>query len=78
MKYEKCEYCLGKVKEKIRDEGYWYRGKLLVIKDVPVGVCEKCGEKYYKGATLEAMELIAKNRSQLRKTITVPITTFPG
>lgn len=77
-KYEKCEYCSGLVKEVMRDETLWYHGKLVLIEDVPVGLCQKCGEKYYKGSVLESLELIAKNRKNIKRTVSVPVTSYPA
>ncbi len=53
---EQCEYCNGPIVEKIMDlprkagEGY------ILIKNVPVGVCKKCGTKYYAANVLKTIE----------------------
>ena len=75
--YDRCEFCSGEVREVVRDESLWHNGKLTIVKGEPVGLCRKCGEKYYKGAILEAMELIASRRGLIRRTMQVPVAAFP-
>jgi hypothetical protein len=34
---------------------------LLVINDVPAGVCRQCGEKYFQGQTLKRLDQVFHN-----------------
>ena len=52
MKYESCEYCDGKVHAKKVTAQYRYKGRLVIIENVPAGVCRGCGERYYDATTL--------------------------
>lgn len=76
MKYDNCEYCDGKVIEKRVKVNYWHRGKLMVIENVPTGVCINCGERYYDASIVKRMEKIAKERNRIIKTITTPVAEY--
>jgi YgiT-type zinc finger domain-containing protein len=51
-----CTYCDGKVEEEKIEYDYRRRGKLLVIDNVPAGVCRQCGETYFKPDVLKRMD----------------------
>ncbi len=76
MVFESCEYCGGNVKKKRIAVDYRYHGELVVIKDVPVGVCQDCGERYYDASVIKVMEKIAKTSDKIKNRISVPITSF--
>jgi YgiT-type zinc finger domain-containing protein len=71
-----CEYCEGTIRERRVRDDYWSGDQLVIIEDVPVGVCDRCGERYYPAAVLEKMDQIARRRSRIKRTIRVPVTTF--
>ena len=43
--YGECEICDGRLVEKQIKQDFWIRGKLVVIDNVPAGVCLQCGAK---------------------------------
>ena len=71
-----CEYCEGAVVERRLREDYWSGDDLVIIENVPVGVCTRCGERYYSATVMEKMDHIAARRSKIRRKMTVPVTTF--
>ena len=39
-----CEHCDGTVKERrVSERLYRHKGNFVILEDVPIGVCEKCG-----------------------------------
>ena len=65
--YGECEICNTPMQEKYIKQDFWIRGELIVVEDVPAGVCPQCGEKVVKAnigqritRLLENSELIAK------------------
>jgi len=42
---EKCEYCNGSIVEKHVDVPRKVGGKYVLLENVPVGVCRKCGTR---------------------------------
>ena len=51
-----CSYCGGEVTEKKIDHDYRRQSHLLVISNVPAGVCGQCSEKYFKPGILKKMD----------------------
>ena len=46
---------------------------LGLSEDVPAGVCDLCGERYFKAAVVKAMERTANSQAKARRTIEVPV-----
>jgi len=47
-----CEYCDGVVKEKlVKKEVFKHKTGFIMLENVPVGVCEKCGYRYCQWET---------------------------
>lgn len=75
-KYDNCNFCGGRVSERRVQKVCWWGDKLVVIVDnVPVGVCEQCGEKYFRVTILRHIEKILSNRKKLEK-IQIPLAEF--
>ena len=44
----KCEYCEGTVKERIVEkEIFKHKTGFVMLENVPVGICDQCGYRYY-------------------------------
>jgi YgiT-type zinc finger domain-containing protein len=43
--YGKCHVCGEQMVERQSKQDFWIKGDLIVIEDVPAGVCPQCGEK---------------------------------
>ncbi len=55
------------------DVKYAIRSRLVIIKDVPVGVCQECGQRYYAAATLDRLDTMAQNSDTAPERISVPV-----
>jgi len=75
-KYGDCSFCGGEVKEELTELDYRYKGKLYVFRNVPVGVCKQCGEKYLTANVAKAIENDIKTKRKWDETIAVPVKTF--
>lgn len=75
-KYDKCEYCGGSVREKRVTIDLRVKGKLHIFENVPVGVCRKCGERYYRGRVLERLGELASHQNLFKENIQVPLFNF--
>ena len=72
--YHNCHFCGGEVSEKNITVDYRWGDKLVtVIKNVPAGVCEVCGEQYFKASIVKAMERVARSRKKPKETLKVPV-----
>jgi len=70
-----CEYCDGTVEEKITTEDFWRKGELIVLENVPIGVCNKCKNRYYSAEVLQKLEHAFLKRATLRK-LEVPVYNY--
>ena len=71
-----CYFCKGRVvEEKVNVDFRWGR-KLKVIENVPAGVCQQCGEKYFQSAVYKAMEKLAASRAKPAAHLTVDVVRF--
>lgn len=74
--YDDCSFCGGRVTEKYVQKACWWGDKLTAIVDnVPAGVCEQCGERYYKADVLKVIETLLK-KNNFDSTAKIPITNF--
>lgn len=76
MMIKKCYFCKGEVIDQLVTIDYRWGDDLVVVKDVPAGVCQQCGEKYLTGDVYKELEKLAKNRNQVKGKITVDVLTF--
>lgn len=73
---DKCYFCKAKVVEQQITIDYRWGDTLVVIKDVPAGVCQQCGEKYLESGVYKELERMAKSKSHLMGTMTIDILNF--
>ncbi|MBI3246145.1 MAG: type II toxin-antitoxin system MqsA family antitoxin [Deltaproteobacteria bacterium] len=74
--YGDCSFCGGEVKEEVAELDYRYKRTLYVFREVPVGVCQQCGEKYLVAGTAKVIEHEIRTRKEWSETVSVPVTTF--
>jgi len=72
--YHKCHFCGGEVLEKRITVDYRWGDELIaVIKNVPAGVCQVCGEQYFKADIVKEMERLVHSKKKPKKIIQVPL-----
>jgi len=75
-----CTYCGGEVNETEIDYDYRRQAHLMVISKVPVGVCQQCGEKYFKPQVLKRMDEsyhdIFDRHKKPDRMIEIPLVSF--
>ena len=78
--YADCSYCGGKVVEKKIDYDYRREGHLMVVSNVPAGVCRQCGEKFFWPNVLKQMDSIYHDifdhNRKPQRTVTVPAVSL--
>jgi len=76
--YGKCHVCGEQMKEKRIKQDFWIKGDLIVIEEVPAGVCPRCGEKIVKADVGRQLAILIENLKRLRKakTINVPVIRY--
>ncbi len=73
----RCYFCRGNVKKKSIAIDWRWGERLFVIRNVPVGVCEQCGEKYLDSGVYKDMERITATKDYILGKMTVDILGFP-
>lgn len=69
-----CEYCDGVVRPKrVEREAFKHKTGFVILEDVEVGVCSKCGNRYYSADTLKRVESIATGKIPPERTEPVPV-----
>jgi len=70
----RCEYCEGTVQEKrVEREAFKHKTGFVILEDVVIGVCDKCGNRYYTADTLKRVQAIATGKIPPERTEEVPV-----
>ena len=70
----KCEYCEGTVKERIVErEAFKHKSGFVILEDVPIGICDKCGYRYYHSTIVKRIEEITSGKTVPEKTEIIPV-----
>ena len=70
----RCEYCTGTVREReIEKEVFKHKNGFVMLESVPVGVCDKCGYRYYHSTILKRVDEIAEGKRVPARTETIPV-----
>jgi len=73
----RCEYCDGIVQERvIAQEAFKHRSGFIILENVPVGVCEKCGYRYYHSTLLRRVSKIAAREEPPTRMEQIPVAPF--
>ena len=73
-----CAICGGKnVIERRISRSYGQGTSLLVIENVPIVHCPRCGESYVTARTLHEIERIKLHRRPFSRRRSVPVAAFP-
>jgi YgiT-type zinc finger domain-containing protein len=76
--YGECHICGQRMQEKRIKQDLWIKGKLIVIEEVPAGVCPQCGEKVVNADVGQSIAALLRDVRRLRqaRTMTVPVIRF--
>jgi len=75
--HDTCEYCGGTVLERIVErEVFRHKNGLVILENVPIGVCEKCGEHYYSAEVLRKVHAIATGHTKPSRSELIPIAKY--
>ncbi len=73
----KCECCGGIVEERlIEREVFKHRKGFVMLENVPVGVCQECGYRYYHSTILKKVEEIAEGKNIPQRMEKVPVSLW--
>jgi len=49
---------------------------MAIVDNVPAGVCEQCGERYYEAKVLKTIEGLLKRRKLFKTELRVPLADY--
>ncbi|MBN1886743.1 MAG: YgiT-type zinc finger protein [Thermoflexales bacterium] len=76
LEYDDCTFCGGRVQARLVTKACWWGDQLVaIVEDVPAGVCDQCGERYYKVHVLKEIEALLSRKESFRTT-QVPLGSF--
>jgi YgiT-type zinc finger domain-containing protein len=65
--YDDCTFCGGRVQERLVTKACWWGDQLVaIVENVPAGVCDQCGERYYKAQVLKEIEAMLSKKEAFR------------
>ena len=78
--YGECEICNAKLVEKRIKQDFWIRGNLVVIDNVPAGVCPRCGAKVVRSDVGRRLAKVLESPRNWSKAsvIRVPVVELPS
>ncbi len=72
-----CEYCGGVVREQILErEPISLHCGIVILENVPIGVCDHCAAHYYAAAVLRRVEAVLKSGAPSGRSVQIPVETF--
>jgi YgiT-type zinc finger domain-containing protein len=57
-------------------EALQHKGKFVILEDVPIGVCDKCGARYFHASILRRVAEIGRGTVPTRRTVEVPVDRY--
>lgn len=76
--YGECHVCGERMEERRIKQGFWIKDKLVLVEDIPAGVCAQCGEKVVNAAVGQRIAALMGDAKQLQeaRTISIPVIPF--
>ncbi len=69
-----CEYCDGTVRDRrVEREAFKHSTGFVILENVVIGVCDRCGNRYYSADTLKQVHSLATGKSPAEHTEPVPV-----
>jgi YgiT-type zinc finger domain-containing protein len=69
----RCDICGGKLEKKLVSYTLKYKGKWIIVENVPATVCVQCGEQLFSPDVVEKLQNVIWNKKKPTKQIKTPI-----
>ncbi len=70
-----CIYCGGQVEERTTTREVRWKGELYIVEEVPMGVCNQCGERFLKPDVAKAIDRLL-GAGKPSRMVSVPVMTY--
>lgn len=74
--YNDCFFCGGAVEEQLINREVRWEEQLIILENVPTGVCKQCGEKVVKPDVAHDIDALLQGKKTPQKMIQVPVYSF--
>lgn len=72
-----CEYCEGTVNERVVEkEVFKHKNGFVILENVPVGICDNCGYRYYHSKILKRVDEVAEGKQIPLRTEPIPVAQY--
>lgn len=72
-----CEHCPGAVRtRRVEQEAIRHKGAFVILEDVPIGVCDTCGARYFHATVLRRVAEIGRSATPTVRTLEVPVDSY--
>lgn len=72
-----CEHCRGMVRERVMErEAIRHKGSFVILENVPIGICDQCGSRYFDASVLRKAAEIGRGITARDSTAEVPVGRF--
>ena len=71
-----CAVCGGRTEDRLIKYMQDYKGREVIIENVPAEVCTQCGERFIRGDVAEKIQQIVWNRPATPRSKKVPVYEF--
>lgn len=69
-----CEYCEGTVQGRtVAREAFKHKNGFVILEGITIGVCDRCGNRYYSADILHAVDDVATGKRVAERTEAVPV-----
>jgi len=73
---EQCAFCRGELEETRITYTTEYKGRVVVVENVPARVCRQCGETVLRPEVVEKLQRVVWGELPHTKTVEVPFYDF--
>jgi YgiT-type zinc finger domain-containing protein len=72
-----CEHCGGQVQtRRVAREALRHKGNFVILEDVPIAVCDKCGARYFHASVLRRVAEVGRGTTVSERTVEVPVGRY--
>lgn len=72
-----CEHCGGMVRERrVEREALRHKGSFVILEDVPIGICDQCGARYFDASILRRVAEIGRGTISTSRSVEVPVDRY--
>ncbi len=76
IQYDNCFFCESVVEEHLLTRDIRWKGKLVIIENVPTGICSRCGEKFLRPEVAKTIDAALESAKRPTRVLQVPVYQY--